>query len=138
MINQVTHIALLVRDQQEALDWYREKLGFEVRADEPFPGTPDRRWLTIAPPGQANPKIILQPPEWGREADRQSRIDLIGKSPGLVLRSTDCHKDYEELKAKGVHFVSPPEETEWGISALFVDLYGYVHNLVGPRTTAEA
>jgi hypothetical protein len=57
---------------------------------------------------------------------------LIGKSPGFVLASTDCRKDHEEMTAKGVQFISPPEDEPWGVLALFVDLYGYVHNLLEP------
>ena len=58
---------------------------------------------------------------------------MIGKTPGFVLETMDCRQDYEELSARGVHFVDPPMEMPWGISALFVDLYGYVHNQVEPR-----
>jgi catechol 2,3-dioxygenase-like lactoylglutathione lyase family enzyme len=133
MISKVSQVSLLVRDQQEALAWYTEKLGFEVRANDPFPGSPDSRWITVAPPGQTDLEIVLQPPEWGMEGDAESRAQLIGKMPGFVLASTDCRKDYEELTAKGVQFTSPPEDLPWGVSALFVDLYGYAHNLVETR-----
>lgn len=133
MINTVTHVSLLVGDQHEALAWYTEKLGFEVRANDPFPDNPDYRWITVAPPGQTDLQIILQPPEWGPAGNTESRAQLIGKSPGFVLGSTDCRRDYEELTAKGVQFISPPEDVPWGVSAVFVDLYGYVHNLVETR-----
>ena len=133
MISKVSHVPLLVGDQQEALAWYTEKLGFEVRAHQPFPGSPENLWITVAPPGQTDIEILLQPPEWGTEGDAESRAQLIGKAPGFVLETTDCRQDYEELSARGVHFVDPPMEMPWGISALFVDLYGYVHTLVEPR-----
>lgn len=133
MINKVSHVALLVRDQQEALKWYTEKLGFEVKSNQPFPGNPEAQWITVAPAGQAELEVILQPPEWGPEGEPADRLPLIGKAPGFVLESTDCRKDCEELAARGVQIIDPPMEMPWGISALFVDLYGYVHNLVEPR-----
>jgi len=130
MINKITHVPLLVKDQEEALAWYTEKLGFEIRANDPFPNNPEYRWITIAPPGQTEVEFLLQPPEWGTEGDPESRAGMVGKTPGFVLQSTDCHKDYETLTAKGVQFISPPEDLPWGVSALFADLYGYVHNLL--------
>jgi catechol 2,3-dioxygenase-like lactoylglutathione lyase family enzyme len=133
MINKVSHVALLVRDQQEALEWYTDKLGFEVRSNEPFPNNPEIQWITITPPGQTELEVILQPPEWGPEGEPEDRANLIGKAPGFVLETTDCRKDYKELTAKGVDFIDPPMEMPWGVSALLVDLYGYVHNLVEPR-----
>jgi hypothetical protein len=96
----------------------------------PVSTKPDFLWITLSPPGQTDLEIVLQPPEWGPEGAAESRAALIGKSPGFVLGSTDCGKDYEALSAKGVQFISPPEDVPWGVSALFVDLYGYVHNLV--------
>lgn len=133
MINKVTHISLLVRDQEEALQWYMEKLDFEKRADDPFPGG-EGRWLTVAPQGQQELEIVLQPPEWGLSSDAESRAQMIGKTPGWVLISDDCRQDYETLEARGVNFVSPPEELPWGVSAVFEDLYGNQHNLLEPRS----
>lgn len=129
MINKVTHISLLVRDQEEALQWYIEKLGFEKRADEPFP-VGEGRWLTVAPKDQQEVEIVLQPAEWGPEGDAESRAELIGKVPGWVLMTNDCRGDYELLKGRGVNFTSPPEDLPWGVSAVFEDLYGNQHNLL--------
>lgn len=133
MIEKVAYVLLLVRDQQEALTWYTEKLGFDMRANDPFPDNSQSRWITIAPPGQKEIEIVLQPPEWGAEGNLEDRKQLIGKAPGFILSSTDCRKDYEELSARGVRFLNPPTEEPWGISAFLVDLYGYVHNLVESR-----
>jgi catechol 2,3-dioxygenase-like lactoylglutathione lyase family enzyme len=133
MIGKVTHIPLLVRDQQEALDWYTEKLGFVLKSDDPFPDNPDARWITIAPPDQQEIEIILQPPEWGTTCDVEERAAMIGKMPGFVLVTDDMEEAYEELTAKGVTFVDDPMEMPWGKSALFADLYGHVHNLLEPR-----
>jgi catechol 2,3-dioxygenase-like lactoylglutathione lyase family enzyme len=131
MITKVTHISLLVRDQEEALKWYTEKLGFEKRADDPFPEG-EGRWLTISPKGQPDLEIVLQPPAWGL-GDAEARIQMIGKQPGWVVHTDDCQGDYETFESRGVKFVSPPEELPWGISAVFEDLYGNQHNLLEPR-----
>lgn len=130
MIKKVSRISLLVRDQQEALRWYTEKLDFEKRADTPFPGG-ETRWITIAPKGQTGLEIVLQPPQWGLGDDAlNQRGELIGKCPGWVLETDDCRGDYERFRARGVEFLGPPEELPWGISAVFVDLYGTQHNLL--------
>jgi catechol 2,3-dioxygenase-like lactoylglutathione lyase family enzyme len=132
MLTKVTQVSLLVRDQEEALKWYTEKLGLEVRADSPFPGG-EGRWLTIAPKGQQELEIVLEPPEWGLESDSETKAQMVGKAPGWVITTDDCRQDYEVLNARGVKFVSPPEELPWGISAVFEDLYGHQHNLLEPR-----
>jgi catechol 2,3-dioxygenase-like lactoylglutathione lyase family enzyme len=132
MLTKVTHVSLLVRDQEEARKWYTEKLGFEVRADDPFPGG-QGRWVTIAPKGQPDLEIVLEPLAWGLASDPTAKAQMIGKVPGWVIHTDDCRKDYEVLQSRGVKFLSPPEEAPWGISAVFEDLYGHQHNLLEPR-----
>jgi catechol 2,3-dioxygenase-like lactoylglutathione lyase family enzyme len=132
MIRRVTHVSLLVHNQQEALRWYTEKLGFEKRADDPFPDS-EGRWITIAPKEQPDLQFVLQPPEWGIEGDVESRRAMVGKSPGWVLLTDNIQRDYEEMQSRGVEFIRPPEEEPWGTSAVFVDLYGTAHNLLEPR-----
>lgn len=130
MITQVTHVSLLVKDQEEALSWYTEKLGFEKRSDDPFPEG-EGRWITIAPEGQ-DLEVVLEPPEWGM-GDPDAKLQMVGKQPGWVIATDDCRGDYETFKSRGVKFVSPPEELPWGISAVLEDLYGTQHNLLEPR-----
>lgn len=129
MIKQITHVSLLVRDQQEALEWYTSKLGFEKRSDDPFPEG-EGRWITVAPADQSEVEVVLEPPEWGLDADVEAKLQLVGKTPGFVLMTEDCRGDHETLSGRGVKFVSPPEEMPWGISAVFEDLYGHQHNLL--------
>jgi catechol 2,3-dioxygenase-like lactoylglutathione lyase family enzyme len=138
MINRITHISLLVRDQEEALKWYTEKLGFEIRADNPLPGDGGGRWLTMGPKGQPDLEIVLEPVEWGlSSADAETKKQMIGKVPGWVITTEDCHKEYELLKSRGVKFVEPPEEAPWGISAVLEDLYRHQHNLLQPTGFVE-
>jgi catechol 2,3-dioxygenase-like lactoylglutathione lyase family enzyme len=133
MISRVTHVPLLVKDQQEASKWYTERLGFEERANDPFPDDPENRWITIAPRGQEELEIVLQPPHWGSGDDAGERAKLIGKQPGWVIVTDDCRSECAQLEARGVKIVDPPMEMPWGVSALIADLYGNVHNLLEPR-----
>jgi uncharacterized glyoxalase superfamily protein PhnB len=131
MLIRVTHISLLVSNQDEALKWYTEILEFEPRSDRVVPNSSDR-WLTISPKNQPELEIILQPLEWGLGGSAAARADLIGQAPGWVIVTDDCQADYEKLKSRGVEFISPPAEQPWGISAVFNDLYGTQHNLLQP------
>lgn len=133
MITRLSHITLPVRDQDEALAWYVEKLGFEKRVDEAFGS--GLRWLTIAPKGQAWPQIVLQEllPETQGESPQQA---FLVRGAAWVLETDDCRKDYQELAARGVKFTSRPEEMPWGIQAFFLDLYGNAFVLVEPRAWA--
>ena len=128
MITKVTHISILVKDQEEALAWYHDKLGFEIRTDAPM--GEDGRWLTIGPPNQPDLEIVLQPAAWGPDGTADERAAMIGKGPGFVFAVDDCSKTYTELSAKGVSFAGEPEETPWGVQAIVQDLYGNTHVLV--------
>lgn len=134
MLNRVSHVPIVVRDQQEALDWYTDKLGFEVMTDQPMPEG-QGRWLTVAPPGQAELEIILEPLEWGLAGDDPDTKETVIGRNGLVFSVDDCEATVDELRERGVEIISEPEEVPWGISALIADLYGNVHNLVEPEPT---
>jgi catechol 2,3-dioxygenase-like lactoylglutathione lyase family enzyme len=131
MIERVSYVSIVVRDQQEALEWYTEKLGFEVLADSEMES--GGRWLTVAPPAQNEIEIVLEPLEWGL-GDDEGREAVIGRN-GLVFHVDDVHHTISTLRENGVEIVSEPEEVPWGISALIEDLYGNVHNLVETRPT---
>ena len=109
MIKIDPHIQLTVRDQDEALAFYTEKLGMEVRVDAPQPGF---RWLTVGPPGQPEVAIVLAAANGGAGGGT------------LFLASDDALADSKELEARGVEFVHPPTEEQWGISAGFTDPSG--------------
>lgn len=133
MLERVTHVSLIVRDQQEALDWYTDKFGFEVVTDTQMPEG-NGRWLTVAPPSQAEIEIVLEPLTWGLSGDEaDKKRELVG-SQGFVFAVDQMQATMDQLRRNGVTIVSEPEETPWGISALVEDLYGNVHNLVQPRS----
>ncbi len=123
MIRRPTHVTIVVRDQDEALEWHTQKLGFKKVHDER--GTiPGFRWLTIAPSGQDSPEIVLL---------KAPNPAAVGQGTTWVLETDDCRRTYEELRSKGVNFRSAPEEAPWGVSAVFEDFYGNPFNLVEPR-----
>ncbi|ANG62248.1 hypothetical protein A8C75_06915 [Marinobacterium aestuarii] len=124
-IKSVTHLSVFVRDQDEALDWYRDKFGFVV-CDDNSDFMPGFRWLTVAPMQGGWPQLVLMPPM--QEGD-QARI---GANGFCVLASDDCRADCELLRARGVRVAEEPSEVPWGVSAIVLDLYGNPYNLVQP------
>jgi len=127
MITRLSHATIYVLDQDEALKFYRDKLGFEVRTD----ATMDNgfRWLTVGPKTQSDLNIILmavkESPMFA--ADKVALFRKLLESGALgagVLDVDDCKKTYEELKAKGVEFMAPPADRFYGIEALFKDNSG--------------
>jgi catechol 2,3-dioxygenase-like lactoylglutathione lyase family enzyme len=116
-IDRVSTVTIAVADQDEALAWYTQKLGFEKKMDQ---RSDQFRWLTVAPPQQVDVEFLLA--SWFP--------DRIGKNPTWVLSTRDCQGGYEELKSKGVEFSQKPELRPWGIEAIFSDLYGNKYALV--------
>jgi uncharacterized glyoxalase superfamily protein PhnB len=118
-----------VHDQDEALAFYTEKLGFEVRADVTLPEMGNFRWLTVGPAGQEDVSIVLMaiPGEPVMDAETKEQVEtLMGKGfAGTVFLTTDdCRGDYEELAARGVEFTEEPESRPYGIDAGFRDPSG--------------
>jgi uncharacterized glyoxalase superfamily protein PhnB len=120
---------LWVHDQDEALAFYTEKVGMEVRADVTLEEMGDFRWLTVGPPGQEDVTIVLMaipgPPVMDEETAGQVR-DLVAKGfAGTVFLTTDdCRASYEELRSRGVEFSEPPEDRPYGIDSGFRDPSG--------------
>jgi predicted enzyme related to lactoylglutathione lyase len=120
---------LWVHDQDEALAFYTQKLGWEVRSDVTLAEMGDFRWLTVGPANQPDFAVVLMaipgPPVMD-EATRAQVSDLMGKGfAGTVFLTTDdAHASYEELKARGVEFTEAPEERPYGIDAGFRDPSG--------------
>jgi predicted enzyme related to lactoylglutathione lyase len=125
MITGFEGICLYVRDHDEALDFYVNKLGFEKRIDvEVAPGF---RWVTISPPGTQGIEITLYRPgvQDGQEEARRLS-EQIGQHPRWAFITDDCRGTYEELRARGVRFLSPPTDMSYALEALLEDPYGNV------------
>jgi uncharacterized glyoxalase superfamily protein PhnB len=132
LIKRVIRITILVRDQDEALRWYSEKLGFKKSADQPL--GPSARWLTIAPKYQKELQIVLLKPDAAVQGRRlaEEYSKRIGKGTTWVLEVDDCKKTYEELMSRGVKFSDAPEVKPYGVEAVFEDLYGNPWVLLQP------
>lgn len=133
MITKLIRVTILVRDQDEALAYYTEKLGLEKRADIVF--GPGVRWLTVAPRDQEELEIVLQKPEVALHGDEgvKEMLVRVGQGTTWVFQADDCRKTYQELISRGVKFVSTPQEQMYGIEAIFEDLYGNIFSLLEPR-----
>ena len=143
MIQRMSHSAIFVLDQDVAKDFYVNKLGFEVKMDESMPN--GFRWLTVNPKGQPDHEIILMkvapsPFEGANVQKIQPKdVDTIrelmkkGAFGAGVFQTADCRKTYEEMKAKGVEFISPPKEQFYGVEAVFRDPFGNWFSMTQPK-----
>jgi predicted enzyme related to lactoylglutathione lyase len=127
MISRMSHATIYVTDQDQAIEFYRDKLGFKVINDVSMDG--GFRWVTVAPKDQSNFEIVLmgiQPGFMFGEDDVTQLKTLItnGKLGGGVFNTPNCQATYEELSSRGVEFMSPPAERPYGIEALFKDNSG--------------
>ena len=127
MLTKLSHATIYVLDQDEALRFYTEKLGFAVRTDVTMG---DFRWLTVGSKDGSGPELILYATKTHGGMMDEATIGhlravlekgLMG--PG-VFETDDCYATYENLKSKGVEFVSPPQEQPYGIEAVFKDNSG--------------
>ena len=126
---KIANAHLWVNNQEEALAFYTQKVGMEVRADVTLPEMGDFRWLTVGPPGQEDISIVLMaiPGEPVMDGDTAGQVrELMSKGfAGTVFLTTDdCRASYEELKGRGVEFTEAPEERPYGIDAGFRDPSG--------------
>jgi len=139
---KLSHTQLWVHDQDEALAFYTEKLGMEVRADVTLPELGDFRWLTVGPPGQEDIAITLMaipgPPVMDAEtADDVRSLMSKGFAGTMFLTTDDVHASYEELRSRGVEFTETPEERPYGIDSGFRDPSGNSFRLTQVRELAN-
>ena len=124
-MNKIGYITLIVENQDEALKYYIEKLGFQKRKDLIFG---NMRWVTVSPKGQTDLELTFV------LADSEAKRAAMGKQAGdhvyLTLETDDCRKEYKALKAKGVKFYGKPEVQAWGVDVVLEDLYGNLFDLV--------
>jgi predicted enzyme related to lactoylglutathione lyase len=129
MLKTLTNTQVWVHDQDEALAFYTEKLGMELREDVTVPEMGNFRWLTVGLPGQPDVAITLMaipgPPVFEEETRKQiQELMAKGASGGLFFATDDCQATYEELRSRGVEFTQPPTEQPYGIDAGFRDQSG--------------
>lgn len=125
MITKFTHATIWVKDQDEALKFYRDKLGFKVVNDDST-SMPNYRWLTVAPQQQTGFEIALN------LATTPEQLAGVGRQGIFVLASTDAKADLAALKAKGVKLQSDLNVNPWGSDFVFEDLYGNDFDVVQP------
>lgn len=135
MIQRMSHATVFVTNQNEALEFYRDKLGFRVHTDAMV--GPDFRWLTMCTNDQPDFEIVLMEPKPGMLMDEETSNTIRallakGVLGAGVFNTNDCHATYEEMKAKGVQFKSEPAERPYGIEAVFRDNSGNWFSLTQP------
>ena len=127
MKQSIVHIALVVRDYDEAIDFYTQKLHFTLIEDTYQPEQ-DKRWVVIAPPGSTGTTVLLA------KASKPEQQGFIGNQSGgrvfLFLNSDDFWRDYNEMRSRGINFIRKPKEREYGTVAVFEDLYGNLWDLL--------
>jgi catechol 2,3-dioxygenase-like lactoylglutathione lyase family enzyme len=128
MLKQLTHVQVWVHDQDEALAFYTDKLGMELREDVTVPEMGNFRWLSVGIPGQDVSITLMAipgPPVFDEETRATiQRLLATGASGGLFFSTDDAEKSYEELKTRGVEFTQEPTEQPYGIDAGFRDASG--------------
>ncbi|MHC1748595.1 MAG: VOC family protein [Cellulosilyticaceae bacterium] len=127
MIQSIVHIALVVKDYDEAIEFYTKKLHFTLIEDT-YQKEQDKRWVVVAPPGSNGTTILLA------RASKIEQEPFIGNQSGgrvfLFLGTDDFSRDYDEMVSKGIEFVRPPKEQDYGTVAVFKDLYGNQWDLI--------
>ena len=127
MKQSIVYIALVVRDYDEAIEFYTKKLSFTLIEDTYQPEQ-DKRWVVVAPPNSKGTSILLA------KASKEEQNNFIGNQTGgrvfLFLNTDDFWRDYNEMIAKGIEFVRAPKEVEYGTVAVFKDLYGNLWDLL--------
>ncbi|MFS1492495.1 VOC family protein [Vibrio splendidus] len=127
MKQNIVHIALVVKDYDEALDFYVNKLKFDLIEDTYLPEE-DKRWVVVAPPNSTGVSLLLA------RASKPEQLDFIGNQAGgrvfLFLNTDDFWRDYERMTSLGINFVREPKEQGYGTVAVFEDLYGNLWDLL--------
>lgn len=127
MIQSLVHIAIVVRDYDEAIDFYTNKLHFDL-VEDTYQSEQDKRWVVVSPPGSNGTTILLA------KASKPIQEQFIGNQAGgrvfLFLGTDDFWRDYNEMKEIGIEFEREPKDAGYGTVAVFKDLYGNLWDLV--------
>lgn len=123
----IAHVALVVRDYDEAIEFFTRKLNFRV-VEDIYQAAQDKRWVVIAPPGSTGSTVLLA------RASNEDQEAFIGNQSGgrvfLFLSTDDFSRDYNEMRTRGVVFVREPKTEDYGTVAVFEDLYGNLWDLI--------
>lgn len=127
MRQSIVHVALVVRDYDEAIEFFTKKLNFELIEDT-YQLEQDKRWVVVSPPGSVGTTVLLA------KASKPEQEPFVGNQSGgrvfLFLNTDDFWRDYNYMIAKGIKFVREPKEAEYGTVAVFEDLYGNLWDLL--------
>jgi catechol 2,3-dioxygenase-like lactoylglutathione lyase family enzyme len=130
MKQSITHIALVVNDYDEAIEYYTKKLKFTL-VDDTYQPEQDKRWVVVSPPGSNGVTLLLA------KASNERQKAFIGNQSGgrifLFLCTDDFWRDYNEMVSQGIKFVREPQTFSYGIVAVFEDLYGNLWDLFQPN-----
>jgi catechol 2,3-dioxygenase-like lactoylglutathione lyase family enzyme len=130
MKQSIVHIALVVRDYDEAIAFYTQKLHFTL-VEDTYQPEQDKRWVVVAPPGSTGTTLLLA------RASKPEQEPFVGNQTGgrvfLFLNSDDFWRDYNEMVANGITFIRPPKQADYGMVAVFQDLYGNLWDLLELR-----
>jgi catechol 2,3-dioxygenase-like lactoylglutathione lyase family enzyme len=130
MHQSIIHIALVVRDYDEAIHFFCQRLHFTL-VEDTYQPEQDKRWVIVAPPGSSGTNLLLA------RATTPAQQAAIGHQTGgrvfLFLRTDDFWRDYHDMQRNGIKFVRPPQTAPYGTVAVFEDLYGNLWDLIGPN-----
>ena len=127
MYQSIAHIALVVRDYDEAIEFYTKKLHFTV-VEDTYQPEQDKRWVVVAPPGSSGTTLLLA------RVSKPEQVPCIGNQAGgrvfLFLSTDNFSRDYDEMVSRGIKFIRKPKVAPYGTVAVFEDLYGNLWDLV--------
>jgi catechol 2,3-dioxygenase-like lactoylglutathione lyase family enzyme len=127
MKQAIIHIALVVRDYDEAIEFYTKKLNFTI-VEDTYQPEQDKRWVVVSPPGSSGTTLLLA------RASKPEQESFIGNQTGgrvfLFLNTDDFWRDYNAMVSKGIKFVREPKRESYGMVAVFEDLYGNLWDLL--------
>ena len=127
MKQSIVHVALVIRDYDEAIDFYTKQLHFTL-VEDTYQPEQDKRWVVVAPPGSIGTTLLLA------RASKPEQEPFVGNQSGgrvfLFLNTDDFWRDYNEMVSRGIKFVREPKREAYGIVAVFEDLYGNLWDLL--------
>lgn len=134
MNQSIVYIALVVRDYDEAIEFYTKKLHFRL-VEDTYQPEQDKRWVVVSPPGSAGTMLLLA------RASKAEQESFIGNQSGgrvfLFLSTDDFWRDYKDMVSRGIIFIREPKKEPFGMVAVFEDLYGNLWDLLEPERFAN-